>query len=277
MMRGTAPPCPAGPDPKSDRPAPSSAADGRCPCSACSASSGGSRSSLFSTSQRSFLARSALNFFNSATIERASCTGSASGSGGAISTRCSSTRVRCRCFRKLNSEPGALGGAFDQPGDVGHDEAAMDPDRDDAQIRMQRRERIVGNFRLRRRNGANQRRFSGIRQSEQPDVRHHLELEPQLALLAGQARHRLARRAVGAALEPGIAPPALAALGDQQALAGVDHIAQLLFCIDIDDNGADRDGNFEICATRAGAILAAAGRAVGCAESPVDSGSPRAY
>ena len=146
----------------------------------------------------------------------------------------------------------------------------------DAQVRVQRRERIVGNFRLRRRNCADQRRFAGIRQSEQTDVGHHLQLEAQLALLAGQARHRLARRPVRAALELGIAPAALAALGDQQPLADADDVAQLLFRIDIDDNGADRDGNFEIRAARAGAILAAARRAVAARGKSGDSGSPRA-
>ena len=172
-------------------------------------------------------------------------------------------------LQEADTQSSALGGALDQPRDISHDEAAVDADCHYAQVRMQRSKRIVGNFRLCRRNGADQGRFAGIRQSKQSNVRHDLELEAELALLARQARHCLARRAVRAALELRIAPAALATLGDEQALAEADDIAELLICIDIDDNGADRDGNFEICAACAGAVLATAGRPVLCAEGAV--------
>ena len=64
-----------------------------------------------------------------------------------------------------NAQPGAFRRALDQSGDVGHDETAMDAHVDHAQVRVQGRKRIVGNFRLRRRNSADQGRFAGIRQS----------------------------------------------------------------------------------------------------------------
>jgi len=69
------------------------------------ASFGSNRSILLMSSQRSFAARSAANFFSSPTMVRASLTGSASGSGGAISMRCNKTRVRCRCFRNRIPSP----------------------------------------------------------------------------------------------------------------------------------------------------------------------------
>ena len=76
----------------------------------------GSRSLLLITSQRGFAASSLLNFFSSATIARASFTGSASGSRGAMSTRCSSTRVRCRCFRKRIPRPAPSAAPSISPG-----------------------------------------------------------------------------------------------------------------------------------------------------------------
>ena len=115
--------------------APSIAGGARYPRRRLSASFGGSRSILFSTSQRGFVARSLLNFLSSPTIARASFTGSASGSGGAISTRCSSTRVRCRCLQELDAEPRAFRRAFDEPRNVRHHEAAMLADGHDTEIR----------------------------------------------------------------------------------------------------------------------------------------------
>src|SRR6188768_200925 len=80
------------------------------------ASSAGRRSILFSTSQRGLVPRSALNFFSSPTMARASFTGSASGSSGAMSIRCSSTRVRCRCFRKRWPRPAPSAAPSIRPG-----------------------------------------------------------------------------------------------------------------------------------------------------------------
>ena len=77
---------------------------------------------------------------------------------------------------------------------------AASPTRDDAEVRIQRRERIVGDLRPRGRNRADQRRFAGVGQAQQADVGDHLELEPSSRALARQARAALARRAVLARL-----------------------------------------------------------------------------
>ena len=52
-----------------------------------------------------FLAKAASNFLSSRMIARASFTGSASGSGGSMSTRCKSRRVRCRCLKNRWPRP----------------------------------------------------------------------------------------------------------------------------------------------------------------------------
>ena len=114
---------------------------------------------------------------------------------------------------------------------------------------MQRRERIVGNFRLRRRNRADQRRFAGIRQAEQADVRHHLQLEPQLRA-SRPADPGIAWRGVRLVLLLNLVlpQPPLPPLATSRRWPKPIDVAQLLFGIDIDDNGADRDGNVEIVA-----------------------------
>src|SRR5690606_6819028 len=80
------------------------------------ASSGGTRSILFSTSQRGLAASAGSYFSSSATMARASRTGSASGSGGAMSIRCSSMRVRCRCLRKRWPSPAPSAAPSIRPG-----------------------------------------------------------------------------------------------------------------------------------------------------------------
>jgi hypothetical protein len=49
-------------------------------------------------------------------------------------------------LQEADAEAGAVGGAFDQAGHVGDDEALFGPDADDAEVRVQRRERVVGTF-----------------------------------------------------------------------------------------------------------------------------------
>src|SRR5690606_29681916 len=98
---------------------------------------------------------------------------------------------------------------------------------------------------------------------------HDLHLEPKLPLLARQAGHGLPRRPIRAALEPGVSPSALAALGDQQPLADFGQVAELLFGIDVDDHRPDRDRDLKVLATRAGAILAAPRLPIGRAKRPV--------
>ena len=63
------------------------------------------------------------------------------------STTWTSTFVRSRWRRNWWPRPRPAMRAFDQPGHVGDDEAAVVAQADDAEIRRQRRERVVGNLR----------------------------------------------------------------------------------------------------------------------------------
>ncbi len=110
--------------------------------------------------------RSAANFFSSATIVRASLTGSASGSGGAISMRCSNTRVRCRCFKKRIPRPAPSAAPSIKPGMSAMTKLRPRPAATTPKFGMQRRERIIGHLRARRGHGADQGGFAGIRQAQ---------------------------------------------------------------------------------------------------------------
>ena len=50
--------------------------------------------------------------------------------------------------QELVAEPLALAGALDQPGDVGDDELGVLVEPDDAEVRLERGERVVGDLRL---------------------------------------------------------------------------------------------------------------------------------
>ncbi len=158
----------------------------------CSASSSGSRSRLLSTSQRG-LAASVLAELLQLRDD-----------GARVAHRIG-IRVARRDIDQVQQHAGALqvlqepdaearpfGRALDQARNIGHDEAAVLAAVHHAEIRMQRRERIVGDLRPRSRDRADQGRFAGVRQPQQPHVGDHLELERQRTLFARAVRARTA-------------------------------------------------------------------------------------
>ena len=92
--------------------------------------------------------------------------------------------------------------------------------RDHAEIGMQRRERIIGDLRLRRGDGGQEGRLAGIGQADQAGIGDQLQPQPDPALHALEAGIGAARRLVGRGLEMGVAEAAIAALGQQDLLAG---------------------------------------------------------
>ena len=57
----------------------------------------------------------------------------------------------------------------------------------DAEVRLERRERVVGDLGLRGGQGREQRGLAGVRQPDEPDVGDEPQLEAQPVLLAGLA------------------------------------------------------------------------------------------
>ena len=118
---------------------------------------------------------------------------------------------------KAVAEPVAFMGAFDQAGNVRqHEFAAIDAD--DPEMRMQRREGIIGDLRLGGLTRGEESRFAGIGQADEAGIGDELQAQPDGALVTLQARIGTARRPVGRGREMGIAEAAIAALGEDEAL-----------------------------------------------------------
>ncbi len=138
--------------------------------------------------------------------------------------------------------------AFDQAGDVGDHERAIViailSHAHDAEVRLQRGERIVGDFGLRRGDARNQRGLAGIGKSHQPDVGQQLQFQAQALKVAGLAVFVLRRSLVRGCREAGVAASAAPALGHDEAVAGNREIVQLFAGFGIVDDRANGGGNF---------------------------------
>ena len=84
-------------------------------------------------------------------------------------------------LEKLDAETGPIGCPLYEPRYIGNHETLLRTDIDDAEVRVQRREWIIGHLGSRRRDRANQRGLPRIRQTQQPDIGQHLHFEVQKA------------------------------------------------------------------------------------------------
>ena len=109
--------------------------------------------------------------------------------------------------------------AFDQARYVGDDEAAILAQPDDAEIRCERGEWIVGDLRTSRGDPRDERRFARVRIPDEPDIGQELQLEAEVFLFARLAGLDLPRRAVRRCREVRVAETSAAASGDEHALS----------------------------------------------------------
>ena len=161
---------------------------------------------------------------------------------------------------ELVPEPDALARALDQPRHVGDGQLAPVGRLDRAEHRLQRRERVVGDFRLRVRDPAEQRGLAGVRQADERRVGEQLQPELEVGLLAGEAGLGKARSLPGRRREVPVAAPAPAAARDRDARAGHDEVGDDLV-VD-EDLRPDRDLQLDVVAVcavlaRAAPVLAA--------------------
>src|SRR5262245_42536593 len=156
------------------------------------------------------------------------------------------------------SEPGAVGRAFDQAGDVGDDQLALVAEVDDTEVRDQRGEGVVGDLGARARHARDEGRLADVGKAEQADVGQELELEPERALLAGRPGGGDPRGAVPCGGEVDVALAALAAARGDEAGARRVEIEQPLAAVDVMHDGADRHPQDELLAALAVLILVAA-------------------
>ena len=100
---------------------------------------------------------------------RGRMSGSRPGSSVAQSRTCTSTEQRSMWRRKSRPSPLPCARAGDQPGHVGDGEGRLARG-DDAEVRHQRGERVVGDLRPGRGQRRDQRRLAGAGEADQPDV-----------------------------------------------------------------------------------------------------------
>src|SRR5579871_4533486 len=143
--------------------------------------------------------------------------------------------------KKLNSESVAEVRALDETRDVGHDEAAIVLHLDDAEVRLERGERVIGDLRASGRNTGDQSGFSGVRKADQSDVREKLEFQTEALLFAGTAGFMLRGGLVRGSGEAGVAASAASSAGDGEALAGLCEVVQALAGFLIVNDGAYGD------------------------------------
>ena len=180
--------------------------------------------------------------------------------------------------QELVTESRAVGRAFDESRDVGDDEAPVLVGAHDAEVRRERRERVVGDLRACRGHRADERALAGVRHAEETDVGEDPELEAQPALLALAPGRELARRAVRAGLEVQIAETAGATLCDQRPLAVGREIGDGLAGVGVGDHRADRHAQHDvlgsvsvlICAATVLAALRAVDACVAIVDQRVD-------
>src|SRR5438093_561522 len=145
--------------------------------------------------------------------------------------------------------------ALDQPGNVGeHEFAALRTH--DAELRMQRRERIIGDLRLGRADDGEEGRLAGIGQTDEAGVRNQLQPQPDPALLAFLAGIGVARRAVGGGFEMRVAEAAIAAFGEHEFFAELGEVMDQRFAVLIKNLRADRHFQHDRFAVGTMAILA---------------------
>ena len=122
---------------------------------------------------------------------------------------------------------------------------------------MQRRERIVGDLRPRRRDRGKKSRLAGVGQADKAEVGDQLQPQEQRALDARLAGIGASRRLIGRSGEMGVAEAAVAALGDDDPLAGRLEVGerpfQVFFVVDL---RAFRHLQHRVGAAAAGAVLA---------------------
>src|SRR6185503_2900162 len=162
--------------------------------------------------------------------------------------------------QELVAKARALRGAFDEPRDVGDDEARL-AHAHHAERGVEGRERIVRDLRPRARDRADEGGLAGVRQAEKPDVSEHAQLEGELAHLAGLAAGELAGGAVDARLEVDVAQSPGAAAREQGARAVFREVGHQLAAFPVADERPYGHAQLDVAAGAAVAVRAHPARA----------------
>ena len=132
-------------------------------------------------------------------------------STGARSSRSTSTRARSTWRRNSWPSPRPSAAPSMSPG-MSASTNSWSLEAHDAEVGLERGERVVGDLGLRRADRGDQRRLARVGEADQRGVGEQLDLEPQPALLAVLALLGEAGRAARVRQEPGVAAPAAPAV-----------------------------------------------------------------
>src|SRR5689334_166051 len=155
---------------------------------------------------------------------------------------------------KPGPEAGAFARSFDQPRQISEHEFGLVVDPHDAELRMQGRERIVGDFRLGVRQARQQRRFPGIRQPDQTGIGDQLEAQPHPEFASGPTRTGAARRLIRRALVMRVAETAITAAQQHDTLTRFGQVGEHGFLVVVEHLRPDRDAQHEVAPVRAGTV-----------------------
>ena len=140
--------------------------------------------------------------------------------------------------------------ALDQPGHVGdrRPPAVVDAQVHDAQVGLERGERVGRDLRLGGGEGREQRRLAGVGQAHEADVGDQPQLEVDRALLARLAALGVRGRLVGRGLEVRVAEAAATAARDHDLLADGDEVRDQGARRVVEHARAGRDGEEQVLA-----------------------------
>src|SRR5579862_126457 len=131
-----------------------------------------------------------------------------------------------------------------------------------AELRIERGERIIGDLRLGGADGGKERRLSGVRQSHDTGIGDELEPQTNGVLLTRETGIGATGRTIGRSLEVCVTEAAVAAARQHDALACFGEICEQHLAIFLVDLSADRHLEHRVSAVGAVPILAHAGPAV---------------
>ena len=155
------------------------------------------------------------------------------------------------------AESGALVRAFNEPGNVCDDEGLLVGGfayGDDAEIGLERGERVVGNFGFCCGDARDEGGLADVGVADDADIGKNFEFEAEGELLAGVAHFMLAGSLVGGRGKVLVAASAASAVCDDDALVGVLEVVDDVTGFFVDDEGADGNLEDDVVSVAAGAV-----------------------
>src|SRR6185503_13509287 len=144
--------------------------------------------------------------------------------------------------------------ALDQSGYVGDHESTKVTEIYYTEMRLQCRERVIGNLRTRGRDSRDKCRLSRIRKTNQTNIREQLQLELKVQLFTLASGLMVARGAIRRGCKVRVSKTAAAAACSQPAIAVVTQVVQQITRRSIKDLCSDWNANNQVFTSATGAI-----------------------